>query len=260
MAQSGSEAILYRWHGGTRGMTEFLNIEVLETEQLVAQRAADIIAEEAKKAVPARGRFVMAVSDGHVPWLTLLALAAEDMPWPDVHIVQVDDRVAPTGHPDRKLTDLHDSLLTHAPLRAEQIHAMPVEDANLEIAAKNYAATLREIAGTPPILDLIQLSLGDDGHTASLVPGDPALNVNDADVAMTLEYHSRRRMTLTFPMVNRSRRILWVVGGEWKTEMLKRLVDGDETIPAGRVRRDQAVLLADQSVAGRVTVRNGKAT
>ena len=122
-------------------MTGSINIEVLETEPLVAQRAADIIAEEARKAVAERGRFVMAVSDGHVPWLTLCTLAVEDMPWPGVHIVQVDERVAPAGHPDRKLTDLHDSLLTHAPMTAAQIHAMPVDAGNLEAAANIYANT-----------------------------------------------------------------------------------------------------------------------
>ena len=140
-----------------------------------------------------------------------------------MHVVQVDERVAPAGHPDRNLTHLRESLLDHAPLRPEQIHAMPVESADLEAAAKHYAATLREIAGSPPMLDLVHLGLGPDGHTASLVPGDPVLNVTDADVALTGVYQGRRRMTLTYPMINRSRRILWMVTGKEKVDALARL-------------------------------------
>src|SRR4029434_2837234 len=114
-------------------------------------------------------------------------------------IVQVDERVAPTGHPDRNLTHLRESLLGLTSLRPEQVHAMPVEAADLNAAAEEYARTLQEIAGSPPVLDLVHLGLGPDGHTASLVPGDPVLDVSDADVATTRPYQGRRRMTLTFP-------------------------------------------------------------
>jgi 6-phosphogluconolactonase len=233
-----------------------LNIEVLATAESVAQRAAGVIAEEARKSVSLRGRFVVAVSGGHTPWVMLRALAAENVPWPAVHIVQVDERVAPAAHPDRNLTHLRQSLLDHAPLSADQIHAMPVESVDPEAAAAKYATTLRELAGSPPILDLVHLGLGPDGHTASLVPGDPVLSVDDADVAMTGIYQGRRRMTLTFPMINRSRRVLWVVTGDEKVNMLNRLLDGDETIPAGRIRREQAVLLADEAAAGKTTAKN----
>jgi 6-phosphogluconolactonase len=200
----------------------------------------------------------MAVSGGHTPWLMLRALAAADVPWPGVHIVQVDERVAPAGHADRNLTHLRESLLDHAPLRAEQIHDMPVESADLGSAAAEYAATLRQIAGSPPVLDLVHLGLGPDGHTASLVPGDPVLNVTDADVAMTGIYQGRRRITLTYPMINRSRQVLWMVTGGEKVSMLNRLLSGDESIPAGRVRREQAFLLADEAAAGQMTAKKEK--
>ena len=232
-------------------MTQTMNLEVLDTADAVAQRAADIIAEEARKAVAARGRFVVAVSGGHTPWVMLRALAAADVPWPAIHVVQVDERVAPAGHPDRNLTHLRESLLDHAPLDAEQIHAMPVEFADLEAAAAKYSETLRQIAGSPPVLDLVHLGLGPDGHTASLVPGDPVLKVKDSDVAITGTYQGRQRMTLTYPMINRSRKVLWVVTGAEKVPMLRRLLDGDESIPAGRVRREQAIVLADEAAAGR---------
>ena len=239
-------------------MTRPMRMEVLDTAESVAQRAAVVIAEEARKAVAARGRFVVAVSGGHTPWVMLRALATADVPWPAIHIVQVDERVAPAGHADRNLTHLRESLLDHAPLPAGQLHAMPVESADLESAARQYAATLRDLAGSPPVLDLVHLGLGPDGHTASLVPGDPVLDVNDADVAMTGNYQGRRRMTLTYSMINRSRQILWVVTGDEKVNMLNRLLNGDEAIPAGRIRREQALVLADQAAAGQMIAKNKK--
>ena len=229
-----------------------MNIEVLDSDDSVAQRAAAIIAGDARAAIAARGRFLMAVSGGRTPWLMLRALGTADLPWPAVHVVQVDERVAPAGDPDRNLTHLRESLLEHAPLLSEQIHDMPVELNDLEIAAAQYAATLRQIAGSPPVLDLVHLGLGPDGHTASLVPGDPVLSVKDVDVAVTGTYQGRRRMTLTYPIVNRSRRVLWVVTGSEKEQMLNRLMGGDESIPAGRVRREQALVVADNAAAGKL--------
>lgn len=227
-----------------------MHVEVCTDAEAVARRAAEFIAAEARAAVAARGRFVLAVSGGTTPWQMLRALAQQDVPWPQLHLAQVDERVAPPGDPDRNLTHLHESLLEHSPLKREQIHAMPVDETNLASAAGHYADTLRQIAGSPAVLDLAHLGLGPDGHTASLVPGDPVLQIVDADVALTGEYQRRRRMTLTYPMLNRSRRILWVVTGESKTEMLRRLREGDPAIPAGRISRHQALVLADQAAAG----------
>jgi 6-phosphogluconolactonase len=227
-----------------------VNIEVLDTADSVAQRAAGFIAEKARKAVAAQGRFVVALSGGHTPWLMLRALGSTDVPWPSIHVVQVDERVAPDGHPDRNLTHLRESLLDHTPLPPAQIHAMPVELSDLESTAAQYAATLQQIAGSPPELDLVHLGLGLDGHTASLVPGDAVLDIKDADVAVTGPYQGRRRMTLAYPVINRSRRVLWVITGSEKAEMLNRLVDGDESLPAGRICRERVVVIADEA-AGR---------
>jgi 6-phosphogluconolactonase len=227
-----------------------MKFEVFDDVDSVARAAGAAIANDARTAIAARGRFVLAVSGGRTPWIMLRALGEEDVPWASVHVCQVDERVAPDGHADRNLTHLRESLLQHAPLRPEQIHAMPVETANLEAAALQYALTLRQIAGSPPVLDLIHLGLGPDGHTASLVPGDAVLDVKDADVAPTGVYQGRRRLTLTYPTLNRARRILWVVTGAEKADMLRRLRDGDVSIPAGRVRREQSLLLADRAAAG----------
>ena len=229
-----------------------MKLQVLPDADAVAQKAAKIIAVEASAAVAARGRFVMAVSGGRTPWQMLRALANEPVPWKHVHVVQVDERVAPAGDPDRNLTHLRESLIDHAPLPPEQLHAMPVEKADLEAAAATYARLLRQIAGSPPVLDLAHLGLGPDGHTASLVPGDPVLDVTDRDVALTGPYQQRRRMTLTYPMLNRSRRILWLVTGAEKVGMLARLRSGDLSIPAGRIRQDQALVLADLGAAGQI--------
>jgi 6-phosphogluconolactonase len=222
-----------------------VKIEVMADADAVARAGAAFTAGEARAAVAARGRFILALSGGHTPWKMLRALAEEQMPWPGVHVVQVDERVAPAGDPDRNLTHLRESLLAHSPLRPEQIHPMPVESADLDAASDRYALTLREIAGPPAILDLAHLGLGPDGHTASLVPGDPVLEVTDADVALTGVYQGRRRMTLTYPVLNRSRRIVWLVTGADKAEMLARLWGGDRSIPAGRIRQDHALVLAD---------------
>jgi 6-phosphogluconolactonase len=227
-----------------------MKIKVLADAEAVAQEAAAIIAVEARTAVAARGRFIMAVSGGHTPWQMLRALAGEEVPWENVHIVQVDERVAPAGDPDRNFTHLRESLLEHAPLRPEQIYAMPVEEKDLTAAAARYISTLREIAGTPPVLDLVHLGLGPDGHTASLVPSDPVLNITDADVALTGVYQGRRRMTLTYPTLNRARHVLWLVTGRDKAGPLVRLRDGDVAIPAGRVRQDRALVLADRAAVG----------
>jgi len=229
-----------------------MQIQVYANAESVALEAAKLIAEEARSAVAARGSFVMAVSGGKTPWIMLRDLVQDEVPWSGVHVLQVDERVAPEGDPDRNLTHLRESLLEHAPLRPEQIHAMPVEASNLEAACMRYAMTLDEIAGSPPVLDLVHLGLGPDGHTASLVPGDPVLNVKEANVALTGIYQNRRRMTLTYPIINRSRRILWLATGAEKIGMLARLQAGDVSIPAGRVNSARAVILADRAAAGQI--------
>src|SRR5262249_12533873 len=150
-----------------------VQIEALADADAVARAGVAFTAGEARAAVAARGRFIMAISGGRTPWRMLRALADQDLPWSDVHVVQVDERVAPAGHPDRNLTHLEESLLAHCPLPREQVHAMPVNAPDLESASRQYSETLQQIAGTPAVLDLAHLGLGADGHTASLVPGDP---------------------------------------------------------------------------------------
>ncbi len=182
----------------------------------------------------------------------LRALAREDVSWDRVDLLQVDERVAPDGDPDRNLAALRESLLAQAPLAPARVHPMPVELDDLDSAAKRYADTLRTVAGSPPVLDLVHLGLGGDGHTASLVPGDPVLDVSDRDVAITGPYQGRRRMTLTYPALDRAQQVVWLVTGGDKAAMLARLHDGDAAIPAGRVRAAHAAVFADHAAAAEI--------
>jgi len=227
-----------------------MNIEILPDIASLAKRAAAVIAADARAAVEARGRFIMAVSGGKTPWVMLRELAGEQVPWANVHVLQIDERIAPAGDPDRNYEHLRATLLENAPIPERQIYAMPVEMPDSDAAARQYAQTLESIAGKPPVLDLAHLGLGPDGHTASLVPNDPVLSVMDRDVAITGVYQNRRRMTLTYPVLNRSRRILWLVSGKDKVAALAKLRHADPSIPGGRVNQSQALLLADREAAG----------
>ena len=217
-----------------------LEIEVLPDARAVAQRGAEIVGSAAAAAIAERGQFTFAVSGGRTPW-TMFADLAGKLPWEKVTIFQVDERVAPDGDPDRNLTQLEQSL---PPGGAADVRAMPVWSEDLEAAAAMYADAL------PEQLDLVHLGLGPDGHTASLVPGDPVLDVTDRDVAVTGVYQERRRMTLTYPVLNRARQILWLVTGEDKVDALARLRAGDPSIPAGRISPAHAVVVADAAAAG----------
>ena len=215
-----------------------MELEVLADPDSVAARGAAFVAEVAREAIGARGGFAFAVSGGRTPWAMFEVLAGEDLPWGDVGIWQVDERIAPDGDPDRNLTGLEPLLPPGGTL-----HPMPVTDPDLDAAASRYAASL------PSVFDLVHLGMGDDGHTASLVPGDPGLEVTDRDVAVTGEYRGRRRMTLTFPPLARARRVLWLVTGRDKAAMLPGLLRGDPSIPAGRVAAAAQLVVADASAA-----------
>jgi len=229
-----------------------MEIKVLANDDAVAKAAAGVIAAQAREAVAARGVFTLAVSGGKTPWAMLKDLASEEVPWAQVHVFQIDERIAPEGDPDRNLTHLHESLLGNAPIPKENIHAMPVNAADPVEGAKEYERVLQEICGNPSTLDMAHLGLGPDGHTASLVPNDPVLEVTDRDVALTDPVHlyqDRRRMTLTYPMINRSRKIMWLATGAAKIPMIVKLKAADHSIPGGRIDQTNALLLTDTAAA-----------
>ena len=216
-------------------------IEILPDAESACARAAELVAEAARCAVADHGSFCMAVSGGRSPWAMFAHLVGMDVAWERVLTYQVDERIAPDGDPDRNLTH----LVACVPEPAQVgIRPMPVTDPDPETAAAAYARTL------PPAFDLIHLGLGPDGHTASLVPGDPVLDVADRDVAVTGVYQDRRRMTLTYPVLDRAHRILWLVTGADKIDALRRLQAGDSAIPAGRVAKERAIIIADRAATG----------
>ena len=233
-----------------RAAGDTLRAEILPDPGAVAIRAAERIARVAREAVAERGRCALAISGGTTPWRAFRALAGEDVPWDRVHLFQVDERVAPSGDPERNYLHLKEALIDRIPIPPANVHPMPVEEEDLDAGARRYEAILHQIAGAPPVLDIVQLGLGEDGHTASLFPGDPALQVIDADVAVSGLQKGQRRMTLTFPAIDRARCILWLVTGAGKAAALARLRAGDRSIPAGRVRGDRAILLADETAGG----------
>ncbi len=223
---------------------------VLADAAAAAELAAAYIANRARAAVNQHGRFTLALSGGRTPWVMLTKLAAMDLPWTSVHVFQVDERIAPEGDPDRNLTHMQETLLRHAPLPLPNVHPMPVNAEDPAAACADYAATLARICGDPAALDLVHLGLGPDGHTASLVPEDGVLAVTDRDVALTETlYQERRRMTLTYPALNRAREVMFLVDGAGKAPMYARLKAGDPGIPAGRVAAERMMAFVDEAAA-----------
>ncbi|HXR60610.1 MAG TPA: 6-phosphogluconolactonase [Solirubrobacterales bacterium] len=220
-----------------------IELEVAGDEKAASRRAAELIAAAGAEAAAERNRFAMAMSGGRSPWAMLAILGdLEQMPWGRTELFQVDERVAAPGDEARNLTHMVLGLaMEHQP----SLRPMPVTQRDLDAAAREYEA------GLPDRFDLVHLGLGPDGHTASLVPGDPVLEVTDRRVAMTeTAYQDHRRMTLTFPALEAARRIVWLVTGPDKREPLQKLLAGDDSIPAGQVTNDEMVVVADEAAAG----------
>ncbi len=209
-----------------------LSVEVADDAAAAALRVAQMIADRARAAAEDRGMFTLALSRG----AELAArLGEEDLPWPQVSVFQVDERIAPPGHDDRNLEQLL------AALPHDAVRPMPVDETDVEAAAETYAAEL------PESLDLVHLGLGSDGHTASLIPGDPVLDVLDRLVAVTREYEDYCRMTLTYPALERAREVVWLVTGESKRDALSRLLARDPSIPAARIENDRQQVVIDRA-------------
>jgi len=203
----------------------------------LVDEAANVLIEILETRLAERPRVSLALSGGSTPWPVFRRLAEAPIDWHRVDIYQADERVAPLGDPARNLTGLTEALLDRVPAK---VHPMPVESLDLERGAKEYAAEL------PTALDVVHLGLGDDGHTASLVLGDPVLDVVDRLVAVSQPYRGHQRMTLTFPALARSNVVVWIVRESGKASMLRKLRDADRSIPAGRVPQDNTILITDE--------------
>jgi len=210
-----------------------------------ATAGAEFIYSRAREAIDERDQFTLALSGGSTPWRMLGKLAEYELPWERVKIVQVDERAAPDGDPERNLVHIQKEFADRISLPSENLYAMPIVEEDFDKGARQYQRALIELAGESPVLDVVHLGLGGDGHTASLIPGDPVLDISDRDVATTGAFNERRRMTLTYLIINRARHILWLITGEEKAEMLNRMIQADRDIPAGRVSQRQATVFAD---------------
>ena len=219
-----------------------IRVEVLPDSESADERAAELIAEAVRREISEGRRFAWAISGGKSPVPMFRRLGALELPWHLIDTWQVDERIAPPGDPDRNRSLQERALPAEA---LDGVRWMPVEDDDLESAVARYAATL------PERFDVVHLGLGADGHAASLVPGDPVLDVRDRDVAVTGVYEGRRRMTLTYPGLLRADRAIWVVSGSEKRDALRKLIGGDPSIPATHVVVPDQVLVTDQDLDDR---------
>ena len=231
-----------------------MNVEILVDGEALAQRAVDHLVRAAVQAIDERGQFVWAVSGGSTPRRMLQLLSERrDLDWSRTHLFQVDERVAPDGDPDRNATMLETELLTDEFTEHNKpagIWLMPVTADDLPAAAADYQSQMDDVTGSPVVFDLIQLGMGSDGHTASLIPGDPILDIDDRDVAISEEYQGRIRMSFTWPVLDRAKELLWVIGGASKQEAVQQFLNNDPSIPATLPTQARATVLLDQAAAG----------
>ena len=211
----------------------------------LSRAAAELIVDDCQGVLAKRaGNYTLGLSGGKTPPLMFDALVGLSVPWSRVHVFQVDERVAPSCSKDRNFTQLREHLLARVEIPDENIHPMPVESEDVELACRRYEEAIHRVTnGGPP--DLLQLGLGDDGHTASLAPGDPILDVSDRDVWHVERFNGLPRMSMTLPIINRAERLVWLATGSARADMCRRLVHGDPTIPAGLVSQDNVVLFVD---------------
>jgi 6-phosphogluconolactonase len=225
-----------------------LQVEILDSAAAVAERGATLLADWLGARVLGQGFATLAISGGRTPLQMFARLAEMPLSWERIAIYQVDERVAPPGHEERNSVQAGRSFGALLIREAQSFHWMPVEHTNLQAAAQDYAGALQALAGSPPVLDVVHLGLGADGHTASIFPNSPLESVTPT-VALTPPQQGRRRMTLTLPVLNGARRVLWTVTGRDKRTALARLIAGDSTLVASAVQRANSVLLADRDAA-----------
>jgi 6-phosphogluconolactonase len=214
----------------------------------VERVAAEFIAQRLTTAAEERGRAILAISGGSTPWGMFERLASQAVPWTYVHLFQVDERIVPPDHDARNWKRFLENPLSLRIPRAN-CHAMPVNAEDAELAAAAYSTTLTEYSGEPPVLDVVHLGIGEDGHTASLFNDDALLQERQRWVGVSRRYRNHRRLSLTLPTLNRARLVVWFAVGAGRRAVLTRLRDGDLSIPAGRVQRDRAVVFTDLDAA-----------
>lgn len=229
-----------------------MEIRTFQSADQVAKEAASYIADRIRENIARKGHFTFAISGGRTPWAMIKELAKEDLPWEKTFLFQVDERIAPDTHPDRNLTQLFKVIEGSKLVLRLNIFPMRVNAEDLSEACADYESHINRMTGNGK-LDLIHLGIGTDGHTASLVPDDPILEVMEKGVDITGNaYQGRLRMSLTYPLINQAEKILWVITGEEKAEMLNRLLHKDQSIPAGKIDQHHAIVLTEESTSVKI--------
>jgi 6-phosphogluconolactonase len=235
-----------------------MRVIVTADPEAAAQAAAAEFARACATAVTERGRACLALSGGQSPRRAFELFADAPLPWADVYVAQVDERCVPRDDARRNRATLEQVLVERGPLPRANLLAMPVDRDDVEHAAIEYSRLLAQQLGPSPRFDLVHLGLGEDGHTASLVPGDAALDVDDRDVTLSATYQGTRRMTLTVPALRRARERLWLVTGEAKATALAALLAGSADTPAARVLREDDIVVADRAASGSLSRPGGR--
>jgi 6-phosphogluconolactonase len=218
------------------------DVTVLTDPAALARHAADIVSQAASRK---QGRFAVALSGGSTPRALYALLAQPDysraFPWERTHWFWGDERFVPHDDPLSNYRMVREAMLSHAPVPAENIHAVPTEGMTPEAAAQAYQRILQDFYGAPtldpekPLFDINLLGLGPDGHTASLFPDTDALNQRDRWVTSVIGAKAEARITLTYPALESSMQAIFLVAGKDKAPMLKRLIEGDQALPAARL-------------------------
>lgn len=220
-------------------------VEVVEDGERLADEAADRI-EALLRAT--EGPFRMALSGGSTPRKLYGILAKRDLPWDRLHLFLGDERYVPSDHPDSNYRMVRETLLAGSPLAEERVHRWKTELPPEEAAAEYAREVTREFGAERPVFDLVLLGMGDDGHTASLFPGSPALSVTDRlTAANPVGGDKGWRLTFTFPLLNAGRRVLFLIAGAAKTPALRRVLAGED-FPAAHVRgTEDTLFLVDRA-------------
>ena len=228
---------------------------VFDGAEALARHAAQWLCATAQRS---SGSFAVSLSGGATPRRLYELLAGADLPWGRVHWFWGDERFVPSDHPDSNYRMAREALLSRAPVPEANIHAIRTEGASPEQAASNYEATLKRFHGAEalsperPLFDVILLGLGEDGHTASLFPGDAALEEARRWVVAVRGARKEARITLTYPALESGRETALLVTGAAKRGALRRAQAGDRGIPAGRLRPAGNVRwLVDRAAAGK---------
>jgi 6-phosphogluconolactonase len=207
-------------------------------------------------ALAAKGTFRVSLSGGSTP-KTLYGLLASDefrsrFPWQLVSWYWGDERFVPYDDPASNYRMTREAMLAKAPVPAENIHPIPT-DGTPQDAARRYERTLRQASGATarPLFDVTLLGLGIDGHTASLLPGDPVLEERERWVAVVSHGRPEIRITMTYPALDSSRRVAFLVTGREKAAILQTIRAGGSQVPAARVRPlGELIWFVDRAAAG----------